>query len=99
MANTKQEAIAKIRSHVGARGGSYSQWYAGVTATPRERLFDGHAVEERNGVWIWVLCTTSAVAREVEDYFIAFGMQGGSGGGDANSRYVYAYKITRTTKE
>lgn len=99
MASGKQTVIAEIKSYVANHGGFYSEWYTGITADPRQRLFNDHAVNEKNGPWIYHQCETSAVAREVEDHFIGLGMKGGPGGGDHGSRSVYAYKITSTTKE
>ena len=71
-----------------------------LSASPRNRLFDDHNVRENGDAWIFREATSSAVAREVETYFINMkGTQGGPGGGDANSRSVYAYKIKPHTRE
>jgi hypothetical protein len=99
MASSKQVVIADIKSYVANNGGVYSQWYIGITSDPRQRLFNDHAVSEKGGAWIHRECETSTAARDVEDYFIKLGMQGGPGGGDNSSRTVYAYRITSTTKE
>ncbi len=99
MADDKQKIILDIKSYVAKNGGAYSQWYIGVTADPKQRLFNDHAVKETGDAWIYAACTSSTVAREIEDYFIRLGMKGGSGGGDATSKYVYGYKITQSTKE
>jgi len=57
-------------------------------------------VHEENGRWIYRGCETSAVARDVEEFFLnTQGTKGGTGGGDHATRFVYAYKITLNTKE
>lgn len=95
----KQTIVSDIKSYASVHGGPYSQWYIGIAATPRHRLFNDHGVAEHGGAWIYRECPSSAVAREIEELFIGLGMQGGSGGGDSTTKYVYAYKITQTTKE
>ena len=99
MASDKETIISEIKSYVAKNGGSYSGWYVGIASDPKGRLFNDHAVSEKGGAWIYVPCATSKVARESEDYFIGLGMKGGSGGGDDTTKYVYAYKITSSTKE
>jgi len=49
--------------------------------------------------WIFKDCGSDLIARQVEKYFHLRGCQGGPGGGDRDTRFVYAYKITRTTVE
>ena len=61
----------------------------GIAASPRDRLFNDHNVREKGDAWIFREATSSAVAREVESYFIDVkGTRGGAGGGDASSRSV-----------
>lgn len=96
---TKAQIIQDISTYVTNGGGSYSQWYIGIAAVPRDRLFTDHNVSEKNDLWIHDTCSTSDEARAIEDYFVAKGMKGGPGGGDATTKSVYAYKITNSTKE
>ena len=99
MAKDKSAAISEIKSYVSEHGGDYSDWYVGIASKPKDRLFSDHNVSEEKGSWIWMRCTSSDVARAVEKHFLALGMQGGSGGGDDDSDFVYAYKVTSATKE
>ena len=99
MASEAQTLIAEITAYVGNNGGSYPQWYFGIAAKPRERLFSGHAVRERGDAWIYRSCTHSDAARAIEKYFLAQGMKGGPGGGDDDSACVYAYRIAGHTVE
>ena len=99
MAYSKDKAISEIDSYVANNGRNYSQWYVGVAANGRQRLFNDHSVKEGGDAWIYCQCTDSDVARAVERYFLAQRMKGGSGGGDDKSDYVYAYKIAAHTSE
>jgi hypothetical protein len=89
---TTQEAIQKIENYIHQNGGQYSAWYAGIATYPRTRLFTDHGVAEKTDAWIYEDCLTDTSARKVEDYFLAKGCDGDTGGGDSSTKYVYAYK-------
>ncbi len=96
----KQELINGIKDYVSKNGGSYSDWYVGITSNPESRIFSDHNVNKHGGVWVHGVAPSSQVAREVEDYFInVLGADGGSGGGDFTSTTVYAYKKTSYTRQ
>lgn len=100
MAKTRDQIIADIDGHIGNNGADFGNWYVGIAASPRDRLFNDHNVRENGDAWIFREATSSTVAREVENYFIDVkGTQGGAGGGDSSSRSVYAYKIKPHTRE
>jgi hypothetical protein len=100
VAKTRDQIIADIESHINNNGADFGQWYVGIASSPRDRLFNDHNVRENGDAWIFREATSSAVAREVENYFINVkGTQGGAGGGDYGSRSVYAYKIKSHTRE
>ena len=99
MAKTKSEIIADIEEHIESRGGELDEWYVGIAAKPRERLFDDHSVDEENGKWVFQRASSSAVARDIEKHFLDGGAKGGPGGGDEDTEFVYAYKITSDTIE
>ncbi len=98
-ASAEQQAIADIDAHIKKCGGGYPAWYVGIAADPRDRLFSGHSVSEKGDAWIIRDCGNDAAARRVEQAFLNAGCKGGDGGGDRNTRYVYAYKITSTTRQ
>ena len=91
------QVINDFKNYISQHGGLYSQWYVGVASDPRDRLFSDHNVQEDGGVWIYHNCGTDTAARQVEQYFLRLGCQGGPGGGDYHTRYAYAYKITSNT--
>lgn len=100
MATSEEQLRTDILLYINGYSIAYSQWYVGIAADARDRLFRGHAVDEKNGVWIYGTATSSDVARRVERYFLdVVGTGGGPGGGDDKTNMVYAYRITNTTVE
>jgi hypothetical protein len=98
MTKEKENIISEIQRYIG--NNSYSEWYVGITDKPEERLFEEHAVNKANESW-WYYADAgdSDTSRKIEEYFIDQGTKGGPGGGDYSSSYVYAYKITSSTRE
>lgn len=100
MPQTKSSIIQDIDAHIQKESSGYRNWYVGITKDPKDRLFNDHRVSEPNGWWIFREAYSDTSAREVEAFFLNYkGTQGGSGGGDEQSRFVYAYRITNTTRE
>ena len=77
----------------------WSEWYVGIASDARKRLFTDHNVSEENGQWIYRQATSEDEARDAEAQLLELGCKGGAGGGDENTDFVYAYKITATTRE
>jgi len=95
----KQIVISEILAHIRLCGGGYPDWYVGIAAEPKDRLFNSHGVRQGDA-WIHRECDSSAAAREVEAYFVkTLGAAGGPGGGDYSTTHVYAYKIAPHTVE
>ncbi len=92
------QIVQEIDSYIKQNGGGYHQWYAGIATNPRDRLFSDHNVDEKSGTWIYQDCGSENTARQIEKYFLNLGCKGGTGGG-ISPKFVYAYKITRDTKE
>jgi len=99
MTAKQAQVVNDIASYVAKNGGQYSEWYVGIAADPKNRLFKDHAVSQPSGQWIYDYCATSAEAREVEQHFFSKGAKGGPGGGDNTTKAIYAYKITNSTIE
>lgn len=89
---TIQQIKEEIKNYITSSGGSYSNWYVGVASDPRARLFTDHAVQENGDYWIYQTADSSGDARDVEEYFLNLGCDGGTGGGDSTTKSVYAYK-------
>lgn len=95
---TATKICQEILSYIRAEKGEYSSWYVGVTSNPHIRLFQEHNVEVNNSWWVISKAINPEEARLVEKTLIEVnGMDGGSGGRDDKSVYVYAYKKTKTT--
>ncbi len=88
----------EITDYINRCGGSSAIWYVGRATNPRDKLFNDHNVQEEGGAWIYRDAGSESQARSIEKYFLDLGSCGGFSGGD-NPTYVYAYKITRTTRE
>lgn len=44
MAKGKSEIMEDIEGHITKCAGDMAEWYVGVAAKPKERLFDNHSV-------------------------------------------------------
>lgn len=100
MPQTNQVIIAEITDFIARWGGRYSEWYAGIAAIPRQRLFNDHNVNEQADGWIYREAYDSNSARTVESYLInSLGMSGDTGGGDYTTKFIYAYKKAHHTTE
>lgn len=91
MAKSRKEIIADINEYMKGFQYKNSDWYVGIATDPTVRLFNDHNVTEKGGHWIYRLATSDSVAREVEQAYLDAGYDGGDGGGDENTKSVYAY--------
>ncbi|MDD4271339.1 MAG: hypothetical protein PHF50_00880 [Patescibacteria group bacterium] len=99
MAETKDTIINAIKNFISQNGGKSSDYYVGVTSDPEKRLFDEHKVS-RNGVYDYWEAISADFARAAEKYYVELiGTDGGTGGGDGYSKYVYIYEKTSYTEE
>ena len=96
--NEKEKKIAsEIVTYVEKEGSNKSSWYLGIASNPKDRLFKDHNVSE-NGWWIYSDAETHVSARNIENYLLnSYGFDGGTGGGDYTTKFVYAYRKTHTT--
>ena len=100
MAKPYQQIVDEISAYIDARGGEYQSWYVGIVRAPRSRLFDDHAVHEKGDPWIYRAAESRDEANRVEAYFVNVRKtQGGPGGGDEESKTVYAYLTGTHTRE
>ena len=100
MSDTANQIVADIKAHITSRGGTFDQWYVGIAADARDRLFSDHQVREKGDAWILRPAGTHQAARQIENHFVKrLGTRGGTGGGSTATRSVYAYKIAPHTVE
>lgn len=97
---SKKQIARAFEDYIRNNDSDYRNWYVGIASEPRERLFNDHNVDEQKGQWLYSEATSADAARVVERYFVNVkGTKGGSGEGDSNSCYVYAYKIYQQTRQ
>lgn len=97
--NPAYKICSEILCYIRAEKGEYSSWYVGISSNPHERLFQEHNVELKNTWWVISKAKNADEARLAEKTIIEeYGTDGGTGGGNEKSVYVYAYKKTETTK-
>lgn len=95
---TELEIIGSIKTFIAERGGQWADWYVGITKDIACRLFRDHRVSVHENTWIWCEAANSESARAVEIHFLILGCDGGPGGGDATSKFIYAYQRTSQTR-
>ena len=91
MKYTGKEIVLRIRAHVKRRGGPSSSWFIGVSAKPRQALFETHAVRKEEDYWILAHAKSSSVARKVKLFLGKIGMIQVAEPTE-KADFVYAYK-------
>ena len=86
-----QAVVDQIAAHIQKQGGNLSDWYAGITADVDQRVFGDHAVPKKDHWRIHRQANSSNAARAAEKALLDWGCDGGDGGGDDRSVFVYAY--------
>ena len=96
---TAQQVYDDLVAYMNKFTNPKSAWYAGIAANARDRLFNDHGVDEKNGQWAYDTCATSEDARAVEEALLKLSCKGGGGGGDDTTKACYVYFITNSTRE
>lgn len=78
---------------------NWNDFYVGITDNIEERLHGFHQVPKKGHWYIWCPADTEMIARTVEKHYLGLGMDGGTGGGDDDTNFVYCYEIGPNTKE
>jgi hypothetical protein len=94
MSYTKQEIIHDITVHI--EGASYGNCYVGVTADIDRRFLE-HNVSLKTDRWICRIADSEELAREIQQHFIAAGMEGGKSAGGKMCNIVYVYRKAAAT--
>lgn len=96
---SEQQIHNEIMKYIHDDGQNYGSWYVGISSDPRKRLFIDHNVQEKDSWWIYRKAESPQNARNVEEFIInKYKTDGGIGGGDEFTKYVYAYKKIESTK-
>lgn len=97
---TYDEIINAIEAHLAKSSKKYwNDYYVGITDNIPERLHGFHQVPEKGHWFKWCKADTEQIARDVEKHYLDKGMDGGAGGGDEDTIYVYCYEIGPNTRE
>jgi hypothetical protein len=105
MLYAEQKIMCEVAVHMSKYGVNYQEWYAGVAADPKARLFNDHGVKETGDAWISRQCVNAASARDIERYFMKKGCKGGQAGEvsevseDKSTLFFYAYMIQPHTRQ
>jgi len=102
MTTAESIIVSTIRAHADREGSGYSNWYCGIASDPDRRLFDDHNVPRgvNQAWWTKENAGSELSAREIEEYLLGLGFNGGNSGGDSSTTHVYAYrKISGVTRE
>lgn len=98
-ANLAVSILGKILYWKQTLGDSSLKTYVGIAEDPCHRLFHDHGVDRENGKYTFFDAISDDVARVVEQFLLCFGFIGGSGGGSDKTTSVYAYVITKSTRQ
>lgn len=98
MAKTKQEIITDIKTYIAGNGGNFSEWYVGICSDVNKRLSADHKLNPKLDKWVFKTAPTSAIAKEIEYYFVKIlGAEGAAEGASDAGDKVYAYKKSERT--
>lgn len=96
---SREQIIHEIQMHMGANGGSYSDWYVGVSDKPKNALFNIHKLRQSGDACITRQAKDDLQAWDVEEYFrTVLKTRGNRGSSSLNHVYVYAYLMKPHTK-
>jgi len=93
------QIMNEVRIHMGKYGGKFQDWYAGVAANAKEKLFNDHGVKETGDAWICRQCVNDVTARQIERYFMKKGCKGGPVDEEESTRFFYAYMMQPHTRQ
>ena len=90
---TAKEVYDEIVAYMKLNDGKYSNWYCGIASDWEDRLFNEHQIPRppKDYWWRALQCYDNESARNVEKALLELGCDGGAGGGDDTTVYVYAY--------
>lgn len=93
MTYSRKDLVDAILEFVSKEDFDYQYWYVGIASDPKRRLFNEHhvPVDDDDARRIFFEANSSECARDVEAELISLGFDGGPGGGDDATTFVYVY--------
>jgi hypothetical protein len=98
MFKSSEIIVMEILEFIQREGGHARMWYVGVTDDPRRRLFDEHQTHYQDDAWVYRMAASENDASRVEEYFLAYGLDGGRGRRRPDTSTVYAYRKSVRTE-
>jgi len=94
----RDQGIQELLEFMAPFRASMSEWYVGTTHEPYRRIFNDHRVPPDYKAHTCLVVESADTARAIESFFLEnVKTDGGQGGGDENSRFVYAFLKTNGT--
>ena len=80
---------------------SFGDWCVGISAAPKETLFEQHGVRPDEDPWLYKQLLTHRAARTVYDYFVGHLKTAGMPPADESNDFdcVYLFKIAPHTRQ
>lgn len=95
--NDPQEIIDFFKQFISKNGGSYMEWYIGVSNSVAARLYLKHRVNADKDPHIIHPMPSSGIGMQVKQHFLGSGCDGEPDGHNLATRHVYAYKKNERT--
>jgi len=96
---SRSEIIDDIEDFIERNGGAFAEWYVGVAASPKLKLFKLHKLKDKGDVCISRRARDEYEAHEVAEYFRTIRKtKGPAGQPDETCLCVYSYKMKSHTR-
>ncbi|MDW3094565.1 MAG: hypothetical protein R8G33_02710 [Gammaproteobacteria bacterium] len=65
-----QQIKYEILAYIKEFGGDFSDWYVGVSADPKNEMFNQHHVDKEDDIWLYKQALTFKACKTVQEYFL-----------------------------
>ena len=99
MVYSVQQIKYEILAYIKEFGGEFSEWYVGVSADPKNEMFDHHSVDKENDIWLYKQALTFKACNTIQQYFLEILNTDGKPitNGNEDTDCVYLYKKSDRT--
>ena len=92
-----QQIKFEIMAYIKEFGADFNDWFVGVSAEPKEALFDEHKVDPEQDIWMYKQALSLAACKTVQRYFLdtlkTDGTQAHDGSGATDCVYLYRKSV------
>ena len=94
MVYSVQQIKFEILAYIKEFGGEFNEWYVGIAADPKKKMFEEHSVHKEEDIWLYKQALTFAACKTIQDYFLKILEVDGVSvtGGNEDTDCVYLYK-------